>query len=31
MFFKDSKMLILFEKGQQYDAEKETENKIKGF
>jgi hypothetical protein len=30
MFVKDSKMVILFEKGQQYDAEEKKANKIKG-
>jgi hypothetical protein len=31
MFVKDSIMVILFEKGHQYDAEEEKENKIQGF
>jgi hypothetical protein len=31
MFVKDSKMVILFEKGQNYDAEDEKANEIQGF
>jgi hypothetical protein len=30
MFVKDSIMVILFEKGHQYDAEEEEDNKIQG-
>jgi hypothetical protein len=31
MFVKDSKMVIWFEKGHQYDTEEENENKLHGF